>query len=55
MARKDKGLTAAFAMVLGESGISTKVVAGYHHAHMCVSVDRANDARAAWERLGANT
>ncbi len=48
------GLTAAFAAALGEAGISANVVAGYHHDHIFVPVDRADDAMAALEALSAS-
>ncbi len=48
------GLTAAFAATLGESGISANVVAGYHHDHIFVPVERANDAVVALKWLAAN-
>ncbi len=38
------GLTAAFAATLGDVGIPCNVLAGYHHDHILVPVDRANDA-----------
>lgn len=38
------GLTAAFAKKLGEVGIPCNVLAGYHHDHILVPVDRAQDA-----------
>lgn len=38
------GLTAAFAAMLGEVGIPCNVLAGYHHDHVLVPVDRAQDA-----------
>lgn len=41
------GLTAAFSKVLGDAGISCNVLAGYHHDHLLVPVDRADDAIAA--------
>jgi len=46
----DIGLTAAFAGVLGDAGISCNVVAGVHHDHIFVPVERAGDAMRA---LGA--
>jgi hypothetical protein len=47
------GLTAAFARVLGEAGISCNVVAGVHHDHLFVPVDRAAGAMAALQELQA--
>ncbi len=38
------GLTAAFAATLGEVGIPCNVLAGYHHDHILVPVERAQDA-----------
>lgn len=38
------GLTAAFSKVLTDEGISCNVLAGYHHDHILVPVDRASDA-----------
>lgn len=38
------GLTAAFSKILGDEGISCNVLAGYHHDHILVPVDRAADA-----------
>jgi hypothetical protein len=41
------GLTAAFSKILGDEGISCNVLAGYHHDHILVPVERADDAIAA--------
>ena len=38
------GLTAAFSAALCEAGISCNVLAGYHHDHLLVPADRADDA-----------
>lgn len=38
------GLTAAFAKILGDEGISCNVLAGYHHDHILVPTDRSADA-----------
>ena len=38
------GLTAAFSKILGDKNISCNVLAGYHHDHILVPVDRAADA-----------
>lgn len=38
------GLTGAFSTALGQAGISCNVVAGTHHDHIFVPVDRADDA-----------
>ncbi len=47
------GLTAAFARALGDAGISCNVIAGVHHDHLFVPVDRAADAMAALQALQA--
>jgi hypothetical protein len=47
------GLTAAFARALGDAGISCNVIAGVHHDHLFVPVDRAKDAMAALRALQA--
>lgn len=41
------GLTAAFSKILGDRGISCNVLAGYHHDHILVPIDRVVDAIAA--------
>lgn len=38
------GLTAAFSAALGEVDIPCNVLAGYHHDHLLVPVDRVDDA-----------
>lgn len=38
------GLTAAVSAVLAEADISCNVVAGYHHDHLLVPIDRLDDA-----------
>lgn len=38
------GLTAAFSAALGAVEIPCNVLAGYHHDHLLVPVDRADDA-----------
>lgn len=38
------GLTAAFSAALGRAGISCNVVAGTHHDHIFVPVERATEA-----------
>ncbi len=38
------GLTAAFSEALAERDIPCNVLAGYHHDHLLVPVDRADDA-----------
>ncbi len=45
------GLTAAFSAALTQHGISCNVIAGYHHDHLLVPVDRVEDAIAAIEAL----
>lgn len=45
------GLTAAFAAALTSEGISCNVIAGYHHDHLLVPADRADDAIAAVDSL----
>lgn len=41
------GLTAAFTTALTTAGISANVVAGFHHDHVFVTADRAEEAMAA--------
>lgn len=41
------GLTAAFSHALAGRGISCNVIAGNHHDHLFVPIDRAEDAMAA--------
>ena len=38
------GLTAAFAARLAEAGIAANVLAGYHHDHILVPLERADEA-----------
>lgn len=38
------GLTAAVASALAKEGISANVIAAYHHDHVFVPIDRANQA-----------
>ncbi|MEZ5341879.1 MAG: ACT domain-containing protein [Acidimicrobiales bacterium] len=38
------GLTAAFSAALGEAQIPANVLAGLHHDHIVVPIDRADDA-----------
>lgn len=47
------GLTAAFARALADDGIPCNVLAGYHHDHLVVPEDRADDAVAALRRLSS--
>ncbi|MFG2990395.1 ACT domain-containing protein [Streptomyces sp. NPDC048257] len=49
------GLTAAFAAELGAHGLSCNVIAGYHHDHLFVAVDRAEEAMAVLEGLAARS
>ena len=45
------GLTAAFATALGKHGISCNVIAGLHHDHLLVPVERRDDALEALREL----
>ena len=47
------GLTAALASALTDAGIPCNVLAGYHHDHLLVPFDRADDAIAALDTLKA--
>ena len=38
------GLTAAFSAALADAGIPCNVLAGFHHDHLLVPVERADDA-----------
>ncbi|MFW2336436.1 ACT domain-containing protein [Ilumatobacter sp.] len=38
------GLTAAFGKALADAGIACNVLAGYHHDHLLVPVDRSDEA-----------
>ncbi|MER5414703.1 ACT domain-containing protein [Streptomyces virginiae] len=49
------GLTAAFATELGAHGLSCNVIAGYHHDHLFVAADRAEEAVAVLEGLAARS
>lgn len=49
------GLTAAFAGTLGDAGIACNVIAGVHHDHLFVPVERAQDAMAALLALQARS
>ncbi|MEO0492390.1 MAG: ACT domain-containing protein [Actinomycetota bacterium] len=46
------GLTAAFSAALGAAAIPCNVLAGYHHDHLLVPADRAEEAVAVLEALG---
>ncbi|HEX2152554.1 MAG TPA: ACT domain-containing protein [Acidimicrobiia bacterium] len=46
------GLTAAVSAALTAEGIPCNVVAGYHHDHLLVPVERAEDAIRRLEELG---
>jgi len=48
------GLTAAVASALGGVGIACNVIAGFHHDHLFVPVDRADAAMSALQALTAN-
>jgi hypothetical protein len=45
------GLTAAFAARLAEAGIAANVLAGYHHDHILVPLERADEAIVALRSL----
>ncbi|MBB3975439.1 hypothetical protein GGQ64_000615 [Rhizobium azooxidifex] len=45
------GLTAAIAAALTQAGISANVVAAFHHDHVFVPADRAQDALSALQSL----
>jgi dihydrofolate reductase len=45
------GLTAAVSTALTADGISANIIAGYHHDHLFVPIDRAHDAMAALAAL----
>jgi hypothetical protein len=46
------GLTAAVSTALARAGLSCNVVAGYHHDHLFVPVERGPEAIAALRALG---
>ena len=48
---EDAGLTAAVSGVLADRGIAVNVVAAYHHDHLFVPAERAEDALKALEGL----
>jgi hypothetical protein len=45
------GLTAAVSKALADVGISCNVLAGYHHDHLLVPIDRVDEALAALLKL----
>jgi hypothetical protein len=45
------GMTAAMSAALTSAGISCNVIAGFHHDHLLVPADRADDAIAALRAL----
>jgi hypothetical protein len=47
------GLTAAVSRTLADAGIACNVLAGYHHDHLLVPADRADDAIAALRALSS--
>ncbi len=40
------GITAAYSFVLAQAGIACNVIAGFHHDHLFVPADRAQEAMA---------
>lgn len=48
------GLTAACSAALGAAGIACNVLAGYHHDHLLVPADRADDAIAVLRSLSSS-
>jgi hypothetical protein len=49
------GMTAAISTALTRAGISCNVIAGYHHDHLLVPHDRADESIAALRRLAQET
>lgn len=47
------GLTAAFSAALTDAGISCNVIAGFHHDHLLVPVERADEAVGVLEGLAS--
>ncbi len=45
------GLTAAFSAALGRAGIACNVLAGFHHDHLLVPADRADEAVSVLEAI----
>lgn len=50
----DIGLTAAVSAALADAGISCNVIAGYHHDHLLVPVERLVEALDVLRRLSAS-
>ena len=48
------GLTAAFGRALADAGIACNVIAGVHHDHVFVPIDRAADALTTLRALSAS-
>ncbi len=48
------GLTAAVSTALAGVGVSCNVIAGYHHNHLLVPIDRAQDALGILRELAAS-
>ncbi|SDL14275.1 ACT domain-containing protein [Tessaracoccus oleiagri] len=46
------GLTAAVSAALADASISCNVIAGFHHDHLLVPIDRLDEALAVLGRLG---
>ena len=49
------GLTATMATALAEAGIACNVVAGFHHDHLFIPVNRADDAFSLLEALSQSS
>jgi hypothetical protein len=49
------GLTAAVSRALAEAGISCNMLAGFHHDHLLVPVDRVHEAHQILERLSSDS
>jgi hypothetical protein len=47
------GLTAAFASALAESGVPCNVIAGYHHDHLLVPAEQADEALRVLRKLSS--
>jgi hypothetical protein len=48
------GLTAAVSSALAEAGIACNALAGYHHDHLLVPVERCDEAVRVLRRLGSS-